>query len=155
TSTAIDSFIWTPTDQFFQCVGTECQMAKITPLSNVTYVLTVIDSDGCTNSDEITIDVDKRRNIFIPNAFAPEGVNQEFRPYAGAGVLRINSMNIFDRWGKLLYNVEDIAPNDQTTAWDGRYNGKHVNTGVYVYLIEVTFLDGITLLYRGDVTVIR
>jgi hypothetical protein len=28
-------------------------------------------------------------------------------------------------------------------------------TGVYVYMVEVEFLDGVVLTYRGDVTLIR
>jgi len=64
---------------------------------------------------------------------------------------------LFDRWGDLLYQANDLAPNcqDGSPLWDGRYNGKLMNPGVYVYLIEIEFEDDITLLYRGDVTLIR
>jgi len=30
-----------------------------------------------------------------------------------------------------------------------------MNMGVYVYVVEVTFLDGVTLFYRGDLNLVR
>ena len=156
----IDSIGWAPTDQFFRCPDSsslDCLRPIITPLQTVTYVLTVTDANGCIGSDNILIDVDKNRNVFLPNVFSPDGngINDEFRPFAGPGVQRINTMQIFDRWGKLMYMAEDFSPNDRSMAWDGRFKNKKVNPGVYVYLVEVTFLDGITLLYRGDVAIMK
>jgi hypothetical protein len=67
-------------------------------------------------------------------------------------------MRVYDRWGSLVYEQNDFYPelNDEFTGgWDGRYRGKFVDPGVFVYIIEVDFLDDRVLLYRGDVTVVR
>ena len=65
-------------------------------------------------------------------------------------------MNIYDRWGNLIYSATNFLPGDNSPEyWDGKFNGKIMNPGVFVYLIEVEFLDGKRLLYRGDVTLVK
>jgi hypothetical protein len=66
-------------------------------------------------------------------------------------------MRVYDRWGELLFSRDNFLPSNDSAAdgWDGKNNGDFVNPGVFVYIIEVKFLDGEVLLYRGDVTVIR
>ena len=66
-------------------------------------------------------------------------------------------MQVYNRWGELMYERKDFLPvfGDLGEGWDGRFRGDYVNPGVYIYVAEVTFLDGRVLLYRGDVTVVR
>jgi len=40
-------------------------------------------------------------------------------------------------------------------GWDGFFLGKRMNTGVYVYLAEITFIDGETEIYKGSITLLR
>ena len=116
------------------------------------------DSSGTA---QIVIDVDKNRNVFIPNVFSPngDGSNDVFKPFIGAGVESVNSFKVFDRWGEIVYERPNDAPplnNDSSIdGWDGTFNGRRMNPGVFVYLIEVAFVDGLTLLYRGDVTILQ
>ncbi len=119
----------------------------------------MFDVNGCTGSDEIIVDVDRNRNVFIPNVFSPnqDGTNDEFQVFLGPGVRKINYIQVYDRWGGLHFNVKDIpASAAPLTGWNGiSANGKKMNVGVYVYLVEVEFVDDKILLYRGDVTLIR
>ncbi|MEM6963583.1 MAG: gliding motility-associated C-terminal domain-containing protein [Bacteroidota bacterium] len=154
----LDSIIWTP-NMFdsISCVG--CLSPIVSPLDDITYTVEVFNINGCNGSDDIFIEVDKNRNVFIPNVFTPngDGFNDIFQVFSGPGVANIDQVTIFDRWGEVVYNVQNIAPTpfeDFDNGWDGRLNGKIMNPGVFVYLIEVTFDDGITLLYRGDVTLL-
>ena len=55
----------------------------------------------------------------------------------------------------MVYEATDIQPNDINTGWDGRYDGAQINPGVYVYVTEIEFFDGVTEVYTGDVTVLR
>ncbi|MFN0014419.1 MAG: gliding motility-associated C-terminal domain-containing protein, partial [Saprospiraceae bacterium] len=124
------------------------------------YTIIVYDANGCSATASIQVNIDPNRNVYIPNAFLPganASLNDHFNPNIGRGVDIINYMRVFDRWGNLMYEREKFVPNnnDFSEGWDGRFRGQMVNPGVYVYLIEVRFLDGRTLLYRGDVTVIR
>ncbi len=154
----IDSIIWTPAI-FDSTSCLNCLNPVVSPLDDQTYSVEIFDINGCNGSDDIFIEVDKNRNVFIPNVFTPngDGFNDEFQVFSGPGVTQINSMQVFDRWGELVFERNNLAPSafpDVANGWDGRFRGRIMNPGVFVYLIEVTFDDGITLLYRGDVTLL-
>ncbi|NUO02360.1 MAG: gliding motility-associated C-terminal domain-containing protein, partial [Saprospiraceae bacterium] len=155
-SLPIESYLWTP-DTYLS--SDTVQSPFIRPLSSGDYNLLVTDINGCTGTADIFVELDANRNVFIPNIFSPngDGPNDEFRIFACTGVTSINSAQVFDRWGGIVYQAKDLAPvcEGGLRLWDGRKNGRLLNPGVYVYLIEITFLDGVKLLYRGDVTLIR
>ena len=69
--------------------------------------------------------------FYIPNAFAPEGVNQVFRPELAFGMLEEYQMDIFDRWGGHLFLSRDIE-----LGWNGQTNGQIVAAGLYIYRIQ-------------------
>lgn len=154
-SLPINNFAWTP-DTYLSSTSVERPITS--PLSNQNYTLTVTDVNGCTGIGSIFVDVDFNRNVFIPNAFSPngDGPNDDFRVFTCNGVTEIKAANIFDRWGNLIASRENLAPECAgVELWDGRFNNKIANPGVYVYVIEISFLDGIDLTYRGDVTLLR
>ena len=83
-------------------------------------------------------------------------MNDLFRVYGGKGVKLVRSFNVFNRWGDLVYSDSNIPDTDfDTRGWDGTWNGKPLNPDVFVYVIEVEFIDDTRLIYRGDVTLIR
>jgi hypothetical protein len=77
--------------------------------------------------------------------------------YGCKGVKTINYARMFDRWGNQILEAKGIVPDcaGGTIVWDGLLSSKLANQGVYVYIIEVEFLDDVKLLYRGDVGLIR
>jgi gliding motility-associated-like protein len=150
----IDSFIWSGGN--LSCIL--CSNPFASPSESQMYFLTVIDDQGCIGTDGVLVTVDKARKVFIPNAFSPndDGINDRFQIFAGNGVAGINYIQIFNRWGSLLFSVENEAANGfGSSGWDGSYDGKIMDPGVYLYLVEIQFVDGKTFLYRGDVTLIR
>lgn len=148
-----DSIIWTP-PVGLSCY--DCAIPYFVGTQDQQYVLTVIDANGCTASVTTYVRVDLNRNVYIPNIFSPnnDGINDTFGPYAGRGVLRIRSMQVFDRWGDLVFDM-NLDSASLEPKWDGTWRGRPVQQGVYVYVIEVEFLDGTVLTYRGDITVVR
>jgi gliding motility-associated-like protein len=64
-------------------------------------------------------------------------------------------MRIYDRWGELLYEGKDLAVNTSNAGWDGNFRGKQMPSGVYTYYVQVLFIDGEVIPYRGDVTILR
>jgi len=138
-----------------ECVG--CLTSSITPTENFTYELTVTDVNGCTASDAITITVDNTRQIFIPNAFSPDGdgYNDYFFINAGVDVEIIQSLSIFDRWGGVVFSNNDISPNDFEKGWNGFAKGKEALEGVYIYVAEILFIDGKVETFSGDVTLVK
>ena len=148
------SYFWEP-DTYLDC--SNCGMPVSMPFTDIAYSLTVTDENGCTFSDDVNIFVQKARNVYGPTAFSPnnDANNDEFTLFTGGQVEQINSLLIFDRWGDLLFEQYLFEPNNLSIGWDGRFKGKMMNPGVYVWFAEVAFLDGEVGLYEGEVTLIR
>lgn len=60
-------------------------------------------------------------------------------------------MQVFDRWGSLVFNKEQYSPNDETVGWDGTFQGQALAQGVYVYWLEIELMDGRKVILKGDV----
>jgi hypothetical protein len=150
-------YLWTPGD--FLSADT-IRNPQIFPFESLDYQFRVTNANGCQAFDNIFVEVDANRNVYIPNVFSPnrDGRNEDFRIFACQGVRSVNSVQVFDRWGGVVFSEDNFEPNclDGIQLWDGMgQNGKPVNPAVFVYIIEVEFLDNVTLVYRGDVTVLR
>jgi len=148
------TFEWTPVDSL-SC--TTCPNPEANPVNTTTYRVTVVNEAGCIAFDDLTIFVVKNRPIYIPNAISPngDGINDGFTLFTGPAALRIQSLKIFNRWGGLIYVGTNIVPNEPALGWDGTFDGQPVDMGVFVYLAEVEFIDGVVIEYKGDVTVVR
>ena len=57
---------------------------------------------------------------------------------------------IYNRWGKLVYEFTD--PDGE---WDGTYNGRPLDTGVYYYVITAKGNDGVSYKRRGDINILK
>jgi len=126
------------------------------PLQSWQVGVTITDSSGCTAQDRIIVQVQKPRNIFIPNVFKPEdGIDPLLYVFGGRDVEEIESFQIFDRWGEEILVQRNFSPNDPSRGWDGRFKGESVNPGVFVYYAVVRFIDGERVIFKGDVTVVR
>ncbi|MCB9329608.1 MAG: gliding motility-associated C-terminal domain-containing protein [Lewinellaceae bacterium] len=157
TGAVVDTFTWTPAALLSDPFEFEPYTRTY---ESETYTIVVYDENGCSATGSISVNIDPNRNVYIPNAFIPgnpAGLNDHFNVYVGRGVETVNFMRIYDRWGTLMYEREKFYPNNNDFAegWDGRYDGKYLNPAVFVYVVEVKFLDGRVLLYRGDVTILR
>ncbi|MFM8450687.1 MAG: gliding motility-associated C-terminal domain-containing protein, partial [Haliscomenobacter sp.] len=156
-TTPVDSFIWSPINHLTAANIRNPYIYNL--LEDQNFKLTVIDINGCKASGEVFVELDRNRNIYIPNVFSPngDGWNDELRVFACKGVTKINYALVFDRWGGKVFESRNVPIDCLSGAplWDGRVDGKLVPPGVYVYMVEVEFLDGVVLLYRGDTTVFR
>ena len=59
-------------------------------------------------------------------------------------------LQIFDRWGEMVYYSED-----QAEGWDGRYKGKLVQIDTYVWKVKVEEMNGDFHNAMGHVNVVR
>jgi len=155
------SYMWF-SESPFECIDpTDCSSISISPTGFSTYEIEVTDENGCTTSDVVEVDIKADRNVYIPNVFRPEAdpPNDRFMVLTGQGVESLNSFRIFDRWGNLVFELENIpAPTNIDMGWDGR-KGSGPNTeveqGVYVYTAEVRFVDGQIIKYKGGITLLK
>jgi len=157
-SVQFDSIVWTPV-RFLRFQG-DPLMPWVRPLDNTLYEIQAFDINGCLAVASVLVEVDKNRNVYVPNIFTPDndGINDYFQVFTGNGVLQIRSFRVFDRWGELIFERLKFPASpfpDPGNGWDGTFRGKPMDSGVYVYLAEVEFEDGQVLLYRGDVTIVR
>lgn len=154
TTYPVDSFSWKGLDTL-GCGG--CPSQQVQPYNTTSYEVTVVDENGCTDTDMITVFVGKEREVYIPNAFSPngDGQNDEFRIFTGSDVAQVKSFIVFNRWGEPMKELFGFDPNDPNNNWDGTYRGQLMNSGVYVYFAEVEFIDGEVVMFKGDVLLMR
>lgn len=89
-------------------------------------------------------------NVYVPNVFAPEGVNNIFRPQLSFGTLDDYEMNIYDRWGGYVFQSKNISD-----GWDGTREGRPMPQGVYLYQIRMTPNGNAPIELTGDVMLLR
>lgn len=152
----INQISWSPgTD--ISC--TICDATYVSYIDNGYLVVTATDVNGCKGIDSTFVDVDKSRKVFFPNVFSPnrDGINEIFQPFTGPGVSKIDYFRVFDRWGALMYEESNFAPNSNGAGqgWDGWYRGKQMPPGVYTYVAKVEFEDNVSQLYFGSITLLR
>ncbi|MGK0363194.1 MAG: gliding motility-associated-like protein [Saprospiraceae bacterium] len=147
--------MWTPSDNIIEDSLTYSPL--LLPFGTMTYTLTVIDELGCTDLDTTTVFVIPIRPVYVPNAFTPneDGINDFFTLYGGAGATSVRYLRVFNRWGGLVYENTDFSLNQEALGWDGYYRGKRLGTDVFAYVAEVEFIDGVTLLLKGDISLVR
>ncbi len=150
-SVFVESFAWTPD---YQVACDSCGTTWVRPFRSIFYTVVATDRVGCTASDSVVVLVNPFRPLFVPNAFTPnsDGLNDLFRPYNDRAVLRVRRFSIYDRWGELIWQTENTP---LEVGWDGTFRGRPMNTNVFVYYLEVEFLDGFVGRYKGDIQLIR
>ncbi len=150
------TYIWNPGDSLWlSCLN--CPDPFVDSLENSTwFVLNLVDSFGCQATARVQVVVEKPRKVFVPTAFSPnaDGTNDLLLVHGQAST-RVVSFQVYDRWGEMLYEGGDFPLNDQSSGWDGTFRGKAVNPGVYVWVLEVEYRDGVRDVYRGQTTLIR
>ena len=151
-SNAIDTLYWSSSDSL-NCYN--CLNPIATPTNTSLYTLTVINLNGCKTTANILVNVEKPRDVFIPNVFTPNdsGFNDIFYINADDSMVKqVNKFQIFTRWGELVFTDEDFQPNTPDHGWDGFFKGEKLNPNVFVYFAEIEFIDGFVKIYKGDVT---
>lgn len=107
-----------------------------------------------TVTDEIQILFDDCYNLYIPNAFTPngDGINDEFKPQTDQPIVDY-AMVIYNRWGRAVFKTNDI-----NVGWDGTRNGGALPQDVYIY--RISYVSGLDERRRrrietGNVTLIK
>lgn len=144
-----------PPDPNMSC--TDCLNPEVFPPGTTTYYMEVITQDSCIAVDEVVVRVKLERPIYAPNIFTPnnDGINEFFSLYTNRAAVEVNLLRIYDRWGNMVYEGENLPLNDPSVGWDGTFNGQTVNPGVFAWYAEITFIDDVTAEFTGDVTIVR
>ena len=136
------SYTWSPTTYM---IGSGTVTPSVSPPVNQVYTLQVTSGKGCgTATDDVLVKVFKE--VYVPNAFSPngDGINdtwniETLQAYPGAEV------KVFNRFGELVFDN-----NGTNKQWDGRFKGRLLQVGVYVYMIDLKngspLMKGVVLL---------
>lgn len=110
--------------------------------------LIVEDQYGCFDTLTQKVDVIPPQTYFLPNAFTPngDGLNDVFIGVGLTDYLQDFKMNIFDRWGGLVFSSTDAQQ-----GWDGG----SVPSGMYVYKVQYRVPRGECTEMRGEVVLVR
>lgn len=151
---ALASITWNEIDNF-DCPN--CLTQIVAPLITTAYTVSVMSVDGCVDSDSLTVTVIADQKTYIPNIFSPngDGVNDLLSFRWGDSVSEITSFTIFDRWGNMVFLETNVLPSGADVAWDGRWKGELMNSGVYTYKLEVLYRNGDQEVRYGDITLLR
>ncbi|HEX8514918.1 MAG TPA: gliding motility-associated C-terminal domain-containing protein, partial [Bacteroidia bacterium] len=146
------SYSWTPSTGL-SC--TNCAEPVATPTETTTYCVTGTDG-SCTDSDCITITVEvpcvTNKELGVPNAFSPnnDGNNDEFCLQGWSACMTQFSILIYDRWGEKVFESSEAD-----FCWDGRFRGKILDPGVFVYIIQARYTVGDNVTKKGNISIIR
>lgn len=154
TSTCASAFLWSPAAGIDDI---NVSTPVITPEVPTEYVLRFNHPDGCDAYDTLlvnvidpdTLDCEK---IFIPNAFTPgfsAGRNDRFYVSNAFAITDFISFEIFDRWGGRVFTADSVSD-----AWDGKFNNKPCNPGMYLYRLSYR-CKGNEKLISGTVSLLR
>ena len=124
----------------YEDTGTFCPQLKVT------------NAYGCVSEKENCLYIQPDFSFYIPNAFSPngDGINETFTGYGT--LITEYKMYIFDRWGNLVYETQEIdAP------WDGKANGgaEIAQEDVYVYRVLLRDVTSKKHEYTGSVTLVK
>lgn len=122
-----------------------------TPLEDITYKVTVANSEGCKAEDSIRIKVIQYDEIYVPNGFTPgnDGKNDLLRPFY-PGTITLKEFIIFNRWGQLIYSTSR-----RNEGWNGEINGVLQNQGVYIWILKAEDKSGKQIQKKGSFVLIR
>jgi gliding motility-associated-like protein len=151
TGDSLASIMWTPPTGL-SC--TNCRSPQIVANAKVQYITTVVGQKGCRASDTLLIGVKEQDYIFVPNAFSPnkDGINDVLTVYGAPNrVKSILRFAIFNRWGDLVFDRRNFAPNDESAGW----SGNDLEPEVYVYFVEAELQDGQKIIASGGTTLVR
>ncbi|MBK8564581.1 MAG: gliding motility-associated C-terminal domain-containing protein [Saprospiraceae bacterium] len=154
----IASILWSPSEGL-SC--TDCLNPIASPTSNTEYTVEITDMGGCSASASVSVSVNvivPTGSIFVPNIFSPngDGINDLLLVFADeTQVVEVTSFQVFTRWGEAVFQGFGLRPNDVATGWDGKFRGKDVDFGVFVWYAEVELVTGERKVVKGDVVVTR
>ncbi len=144
------SYQWTPVAGV---TNPTMQSTTVTVESTTIYTLTV--SDGiCEKSDTVLVKaysfICGEPFIYVPNAFSPNGDNENDVLYVRGQLIEGMVFRIFDRWGEMVFESFD-----RLNGWDGTFRGKALDPDVYDYYLKAICIDGEESITKGNISLLK
>lgn len=122
------------------------------------YRVVVTNENGCIATDTVNFSIGSQYIVDLPSAFSPNSDGKNDRLQLVGDIEMIDkskpmSLIIYNRLGHKVYqaNREVVL----TDPWDGTYRGQSLDMDVYVYFLNITFIDGSSLVKQGNITLLH
>lgn len=106
-----------------------------------TIVLEITDFNGCIDRDSILIFACEIQEMFrdMRNTFTPngDGANDIWQITDFMYLFPDAVLEIFDRWGRLVYRTESVFEE----PWDGSSNGRAMPMDAYFFVLELNYMN--------------
>ncbi|MFH2144122.1 MAG: gliding motility-associated C-terminal domain-containing protein, partial [Bacteroidota bacterium] len=125
--------------------------SSVTNLFANDYSVTITDFNNCTAVYQYAVTDGTDFCLNIPNVFTPNGdaVNDKWEI---TGIQRYSEVKIeiFNRWGDVIYTYSGSGSGYKSLPWDGTFNGRELPISSYIYILDLK--DG-SEPYNGIVTI--
>jgi gliding motility-associated-like protein len=139
---------WTP-DHELSC--NDCLTPTLKTIKPSTLALEIWTVDNCYAIDSFSYKVVKNILYYTPNIIKfKSSNNHEFKIQTAGSIKEVAKIQIYDRWGNLLYVSDELNP-----IWDGHFNGKECEEGIYSWIATLLLYDGSTINITGNLTVLN
>lgn len=141
------NYSWSP-DDYLDCEN--CNITTASPPTDITYTVTFTDVNGCVASDTVRVFVNFIEAIAVPDAFSPNGDGTNDVLYVKGFGLESTVFSIYNKYGERVFESRT-----QDIGWDGTFNGRDQNPGVFTWVLEYQFINGKSGILKGNTTLIR
>lgn len=152
--TCASNFSWSPQEGVFQPLSSSTIIQP--PVSGDLIYEVTFDDGICRAKDDMLIRVVDPGElncdeVFLPSAFTPngDGLNDSFGISNPFVIEALESFNIYDRWGTLMFST-----NNKEDRWDGTFKGVAINSGMYFYQVRYS-CQGKDLVKSDGVNIVR
>ena len=154
------TFEWNP-HHLVSC--SSCATTKITSSESTNYYVLIKDKKGCYDTSQVFFQVlnpvlpDCQPKLYVPNIFSPnnDGINDYFTLFSNHCVKEIKHLQIFNRWGALVFERKDFPPNDEALGWNGRNESNISSQNTFIYIIDYQENNGKISTISGNITIQR
>jgi gliding motility-associated-like protein len=144
----VGTYLWTPSSGLS---ATNILTPVANPIVTTTYTLNVTSPQGCIASDAMVLTVVpncvKPLNAFTPNG---DGVNDTWFVTETFACISKITAQVYNRYGAKVFES-----NNYQNKWDGTRDGKPLPDGTYYYVLNYTLINGKTVAFKGNVTILR
>lgn len=118
---------------------------------SIIYKVTARSQAGCVGEAYVRFRVYKGPDLYVPNAFTPngDGRNDRFYPFP-VGIKEIKYFRVYNRWGQLMFSSNTLYK-----GWDGKFNGTDQPGGIFVWMGQAIDKNNKPVTKQGTVTLIR
>jgi gliding motility-associated-like protein len=115
------------------------------------YLLNTLSKEGCDSRSKILIRRYKGPELYIPNAFSPNGdITNDILKVFPVGIKSFGYFSVYTRGGQRIFHTTDY-----TRGWDGTFKGAKLDPGTFVVVATAVDYKGNPMFKKGTVVLLR